>query len=212
MAERATTGIVTFLFTDIEGSTRLWEQQPERMSVALARHDVLTRAAVEGNRGAVVKSSGDGAHAAFDDPLDAVRAALELQRGLGGAIASSGVPLEVRCGLHIGFVERRDNDYYGKAVNRAARIMGAAHGGQVLLSHAVSDLVRDRLPAAVSVRDLGVVRLRDLTGPERVYQLVAPGLRREFPALRLNRDPTICRRSLRRSSAADTSSPTSRSC
>ncbi len=184
MAERATTGIVTFLFTDIEGSTRLWEQHPERMSVALARHDALTRAAVEGNRGTVVKSSGDGAHAAFDDPLDAVRAALELQRELGGAIASSGIPLDVRCGLHLGFVERRDNDYYGKAVNRAARIMGAAHGGQVLLSHAVSDLVRDRLPAAVSVRDLGVVRLRDLTGPERVYQLVAPGLRREFPALR----------------------------
>jgi len=184
MAEHATTGIVTFLFTDIEGSTRLWEQEPERMSVALARHDALTRSAVESHRGVVVKSSGDGVHAAFDDPLDAIGAALELQRALAGPRAADGILLAVRCGLHLGFVERRDKDFFGQAVNRAARIMGAAHGGQVLLSQAVADLVRERLPASVSLRDLGLIRLRDLTSPEHVHQLAAPGLRREFPALR----------------------------
>ena len=184
MAEHATTGIVTFLFTDIEGSTRLWEQAPERMSVALARHDALTRSAVESHRGVVVKSSGDGVHAAFDDPLDAVGAALELQRALAGSQAADAIPLDVRCGVHLGFVERRDKDFFGQAVNRAARIMGTAHGGQVLLSQAVADLVRERLSSSVSLRDLGLVRLRDLTSPEHVHQLVAPGLRREFPALR----------------------------
>ena len=92
--------------------------------------------------------------------------------------------LRVRCGLHAGVVERRDNDYFGSAVNRAARIMGTAHGGQIVLSQAVVDRVVGRLPQAVSLRDLGVVRLRDLTHPEQVYQVVHPQLRRDFPALR----------------------------
>ena len=181
---QAASAVTTFLFTDIEGSTRLWEQEPERMPPALARHDVLVRAAVQHNRGEVVKMSGDGVHAAFSDPLDALCASLELQRALADSEVTNGIAIRVRCGLHAGVNERRDNDFFGNAVNRAARIMSTAHGGQVLLSQAVAVLVGERLPAGVSLRDLGVVRLRDLASPERVYQLVHPELRQDFPALR----------------------------
>ena len=177
-------GVVTFLFTDIEGSTALWERDGARMSLALAAHDALARSAVEGHHGRVVKMTGDGLHAAFDDALDALRATLEMQHALAEPVATCGVALHVRCGLHAAVVERRDNDYFGSPVNRAARIMSAAHGGQVLLSQAVVDCVREILPAAVSLRDLGKVRLRDLATPEHVYQVVHPRLRNNFPALR----------------------------
>ena len=176
--------VTTFLFTDIEGSTRLWESQPERMQAALARHDALAREAVEGSRGVVVKTTGDGIHAAFSDPLDAVRAALQLQLALGDPAATAGVTLCVRCGLHVGVVENRDSDFFGSAVNRAARIMTAAHGGQILVSQTVVDLIGDRLSDNVTLRDLGTVRLRDLAHPQRVYQVVHPALRQAFPALR----------------------------
>ena len=135
-------GVTTYLFTDIEGSTRLWDQEPERMRPALARHDVLTREAVEQNRGRIVKTTGDGFHAVFDDPLDALAATLQLQLSLTDPAATAGVPLRVRCGLHAGVDERRDNDFFGPVVNRAARIMSAAHGGQILLSQAVVDADR----------------------------------------------------------------------
>jgi len=181
---QASPGVVTFLFTDIEGSTRLWEAEPERMRPALARHDAIAKAAMDRHRGVVVKMSGDGLHAAFNDPLDAVNAALELQHALADPEATGGIALRVRCGLHAGVDERRDNDFFGGAVNRAARITGAAHGGQVLLSQAVAALIRDRLPAGVALRDLGSVRLRDLSSPEQVFQVVHPRLRADFPALR----------------------------
>jgi predicted ATPase/class 3 adenylate cyclase len=176
--------VTTFLFTDIEGSTRLWEQEPERMREALARHDAIARAAVESHRGTLVKTTGDGIHAAFEDPCDALAAALAIQQGLAEPQATAGLPLRVRGGLHTGVVERRDRDFFGTSVNRAARIMAIAHGGQTLVSHALADLVRGRLPADVSLRDLGSVRLRDLSGSERVFQLVHPALRSDFPALR----------------------------
>ena len=175
---------VTFLFTDVEGSTRLWEEEPERMKPALAWHDAISRAAVESHGGLLVKSTGDGVHAAFDNALDALGAAVDLQQAMADPTATNGVPLRVRCGMHAGVVERRDNDYFGSPVNRAARIMSVAHGGQVLLSQAVADCVRGLLPAAVSLRDLGKVRLKDLSTPEHVYQVVHPQLRQEFPALR----------------------------
>jgi len=178
------TGTVTFLFTDIEGSTRLWEEEPERMRPALAAHDALSRRAVESHRGLVVKSTGDGVHAAFGEALDALAAVVDLQQALSDPAATNGVALRVRCGLHAGMVEHRDNDYFGPPLNRAARIMSAAHGGQVLLSQAVFDRVREELPAALSLRDLGRVRLKDLSTPEHVYQVVHPQLRQEFPALR----------------------------
>ncbi len=154
------------------------------MQPALARHDAIARAAVEAHRGLVVKTTGDGIHAVFDDPLDAVKATLQLQQALQDPAATAGTLLRVRCGLHLGVVERRDNDFYGTPVNRTARIMAVAHGGQVLVSKAVADLIGNRLPDGVALKDLGAVRLRDLASAERVYQVLHPQLRQDFPALR----------------------------
>ena len=176
--------VTTFLFSDIEGSTRLWEHEPERMSAALAGHDALARAAVERHHGRVVKTTGDGVHAAFDDPVDALRATIDLQQSITDPAATGGIGLRVRCGLHAGVVECRDNDYFGRAVNRAARIMTAAHGGQVLVSQAVATLVSERLPEGVSLRSLGAVRLRDLSNPEQLFQVMHARLQRDFPPLR----------------------------
>ncbi|MET0918073.1 MAG: adenylate/guanylate cyclase domain-containing protein, partial [Burkholderiales bacterium] len=176
--------ITTFLLTDIEGSTQLWEREPRRMESALAKHDELARSAVTAHRGSVVKMTGDGLCAAFDDPKDAVAAALQFQQALADPGAIDGVALRARCGLHAGAVERRDNDFFGTVLNRAARIMAAAHGGQVLVSQALAVLLIDRPPAGVTFRDLGSVRLRDLASPERVFQVLHPALRQEFPALR----------------------------
>ncbi len=176
--------LTTLLFTDIEGSTRLWEQDGANMSVALAEHDRLSRSAVTEHRGAIVKMTGDGICAAFADPLDALLATVVLQRSLDALGGEGLISLRVRAGLHLGLVERRDDDLFGSPVNRAARIMKAAHGGQILLSQAVVDHTRERLPSAVSLRDLGAVRLRDLATSEHVYQLVHPELRQDFPALR----------------------------
>ena len=180
----AQSSITTFLFTDIEGSSRLWEQDPERMRPALAKHDALLRSAVEGHGGSVVKMTGDGVCAAFADPHDAVGAVLAFQQGLADPAATSGLALRARSGLHLGVVEYRDGDYYGNPINRASRIMSAAHGGQVLISQAVVEIVRDRLPDGVTLRDLGFVRLRDLASPEHIYQLLHPALVQDFPALR----------------------------
>lgn len=172
------------LFTDIEGSTRLWEEQGARMRHALAQHDALARAAVEHHRGRVVKTMGDGMHAVFAQPLDALAATLELQRALDDPAATDGMGLKVRCGLHLGADELRDDDYYGPDVNRAARIMAAGHGGQVLLSGALMHALGGALPPAAALLALGSVRLRDVPRPEALYQLVGEGLRREFPPLR----------------------------
>jgi predicted ATPase/class 3 adenylate cyclase len=177
------TQTVTYLFSDIEGSTRLWETDPDGAARALAWHDRLSRDVVGRHHGVVVKMTGDGMHAAFAEPAAAVDAVIELQTAL--ARTSEGVPaLKVRCGLHLGADQRRDNDFYGPAVNRAARISGAAHGGQVLLSGAVAEQVRGTLPPGAGLRELGLVRLKDLASPERVFQLTHPALRAEFPALR----------------------------
>ena len=173
---------VTYLFSDIEGSTRLWESDPQRAARALARHDQLSRETVARHGGTVVKMTGDGLHAAFAEPADALAAVVDLQLAL--AEGEEAAPLKVRCGLHLGADERRDNDFYGPAVNRAARIMSAAHGGQVLVSRAVAERVASALPGGVALRELGEVRLRDLSSPERVYQVLHPALRAEFPALR----------------------------
>ena len=174
----------TLLFTDIEGSTRLWAQEPALMQTALAHHDAFLRTAVESNRGTIVKTTGDGIYAAFDDPLDGLQATLSIQRLLADPAATSGIPLRVRCALHVGAVEQREGDYFGSAVNQAARIMGAAHGGQVLVSQSAADLLAGRLPSGIALRDLGSIRLRDLAAPARVYQVVQADLRQDFPALR----------------------------
>ncbi|HVF64086.1 MAG TPA: adenylate/guanylate cyclase domain-containing protein, partial [Casimicrobiaceae bacterium] len=176
--------ITTIVFTDIEGSSRLWEDEPEQMRAALAAHDTLLRSIVERHHGNVVKMTGDGICASFDDPLDAVIAAVEMQRAVADPRSTNGMALRIRCGMHVGALERRDNDYFGKAINRAARIMNAAHGGQILASQAVAELARDRLPEPISLRDLGSLRLRDLASAERIHQIDHPALRRDFPPLR----------------------------
>lgn len=175
---------LTLLFTDIEGSTRLWEDDPQRMAPALAAHDAIVRDAIAGHRGRVVKSTGDGVHAVFGDPRDALAATLTIVRSLDDPGRTAGIALRIRCGLHAGVAFGRDGDYYGSTVNRAARIMAAAHGGQILVSQAVADAVAAGLPAECALLDLGEVRLRDLARPERVYQLAHPALRRDFPPLR----------------------------
>jgi predicted ATPase/class 3 adenylate cyclase len=175
---------VVFLFTDIAGSTRLWEQQPAAMAAALAHHDALARDVVAACRGRVVKATGDGIHAAFDRAADALGAMLALQRGLADAAAAGQLSLAVRCGLHAGPGEARDNDFFGPEVNRAARIMAAAHGGQMLVSQAVAQALEGALPAGVGLRDLGRARLKDLARPERLWQVLAPPLPVDFPPLR----------------------------
>jgi predicted ATPase/class 3 adenylate cyclase len=176
------TGTVTFLFTDIEGSTRLWEQHPEEMKGVLARHDEVLRVAVESHDGRVVKTTGDGLHAAFAIAERAVGAAVAGQHALAGLAGPEG-SLRVRMGLHTGVAEVRDDDYFGSAVNRAARVSAAAHGGQILVSHVTEELVRDGLDG-LALADLGEHRLRDLMRPERLFQLDAPGMAHEFPPVR----------------------------
>src|SRR5262245_60124054 len=178
------TGTVTFLFTDLEGQSALWEAHPEPMRAAVARHDALLRAAVSGHGGHVVKATGDGVHAAFARAPDALAAALDAQRALAAEPWDLPTPLRARMGLHTGAGEERDGDYFGPAVNRAARVMQAGHGGQVLLSSVTAGLVRGDLPAGAGLRDLGEHRLRDLARPEQLLQLVHPDLPDAFPPLR----------------------------
>ena len=177
------TGTVTFLFTDIEGSTRLWETQHAAMQQALAHHDAILRDAIEANDGYLVKTTGDGAHAAFAIAADAIAACLAAQRAL-KAHAWGELCIKSRMALHSGAAEQRDGDYYGPALNRAARLMAAGHGGQILLSLATEELVRDHLPADIALRDMGERRLKDLIRPERVFQVIAPDLPADFPPLK----------------------------
>jgi predicted ATPase/class 3 adenylate cyclase len=178
------TGTVTFLFTDIEGSTRLWERNPEPMQQALARHDQIFRDAIEEHGGYVFKTVGDAFCATFPTAPDALEAALDTQRLLLKERWDESSPLRVRMALHMGAAEERDGDYFGPPVNRVARLLSAAHGAQVLLSLPTEELVRDQLPPDVELWDLGEQRLKDLFRPERVFQLLAPGLPSEFPPLR----------------------------
>jgi predicted ATPase/class 3 adenylate cyclase len=174
-------GTVTFLFTDLESSTRRWQDHPEAMKAGLARHDAIVRDAVESHGGYVVKTTGDGFHAAFAAAHDATDAAIAAQLSLVQEPWGETGPLRVRMGIHSGPAELRDGDYYGTAVNRAARLMSVAHGNQIVLSLATSELVRD---APVEFVDLGEHRLQDLGSPERIFQVTHAGLPVEFAPLR----------------------------
>ena len=175
---------LTSLFTDIEGSTSMWEEQPEQMAQAMGRHDALLRDCVQRHAGRIVKTTGDGVYAVFEQPAAGLAAVLDIQLALLDPAATAGVALRVRCGLHIGLVQARDNDYFGSTVNRAARIMNAAHGGQILVSQALADELANALPAGVSLKGLGVVRLKGLAASEPVFQVMHPRLYQNFPALR----------------------------
>lgn len=178
------TGTITFLFTDIEGSTRRWEEHPTAMQVDLARHDILMHKAIESHDGFVFKTIGDAFCAAFATAPDALSAAIMAQQLLLAESWGEGGPLRARMALHTGVAEVRDRDYFGQPVNRVARLLAAGHGGQTLLSQTAFDLIRDTLPEGVDLRDLGQHRLKDLQRPEQVFQLLHQALPTDFPALR----------------------------
>ena len=170
MTAAAPSGVVTFLFTDVEGSTRRWEADADEMRIALAAHDEVVRGAIEAHGGWLFKHTGDGVRAVFASPRSAVDAAVTAQRAL---------ELPVRMGIATGEADLRDGDYFGAVLNRAARVMAAGHGGQVLLAESTAGLL-----SGVDLLDLGPRRLRDLPTAVEVFQVRAPGLRTDFPALR----------------------------
>jgi predicted ATPase/class 3 adenylate cyclase len=174
---------LTFLFTDVEGSTRLWEQNPREMQTALARHEVLLRSAIADSSGEVVKTTGDGVMAVFDAPIGALTAAVSAQGALFEEPWPSSCPIRVRMGIHTGEAEARGGDYFGPAVNRTARIMAVGHGGQILLSGATAERIDGGLPATTTLRDLGEHRLKDLGRPEHLFQVSTPDLPSDFPPL-----------------------------
>jgi class 3 adenylate cyclase len=166
-------GTVTLLFTDVEGSTRLWEAERDAMAAALRRHDEILRGAIEQVGGYVFKTVGDSFCAAFSAARAGLDAALAAQRQLEAQSWPTSRPIVVRMGLHAGVCEERDGDYFGPAVNRAARLLTIASGGQVLVSGVAAELLTDELPEGVGLRELGTRQLKDLTRPERIYQVEA---------------------------------------
>lgn len=174
------TGTVTFLFTDLVGSTRLWDQFPAEMELALARHDEIMRSSIAAHGGYIFATGGDGFAVAFERAAGAVDAAIAAQRLLTAESWPAGMALSVRMGVHSGEAHERDGDYFGPALNRIGRLHAIAHGGQVVVSDATEPLVRDH----VELRDLGRHRLRDFDENTPIFQLVADGLSDEFPPLR----------------------------
>jgi predicted ATPase/DNA-binding SARP family transcriptional activator/class 3 adenylate cyclase len=180
------TGTVTFLLTDIEGSTQLWQQHRTLMSAVIARHDALVTETIHEHGGTILKSRGEGDSffAVFARATGAGAAACALQRALLAEPWPADIPLRVRVAVHTGEAELRAGDYYGIAVNRCARLRAIAHGGQTLLSQATCEIACEGLPEGVSLQDLGAHRLKDLQRPEQVFQLLHPDLPPTFPPLR----------------------------
>lgn len=177
-------GTVTFLFTDIQGSTKLWQAFPKAMQAAVARHDEIMRTAINSHRGHVFKTVGDAFYAAFSTAPAGVAAAI---RSLHDLNIEKWPPeigkIKVRMALHAGAPEVRGGDYFGPPLNRVARLLAIGHGQQLLLTRAAAELVRDVLPEAVQLRDLGEHRLKDVALPESVVQVVVPFLPSDFPPL-----------------------------
>lgn len=180
-----TTALHTFLFSDIEGSTRRWQEHGPAMQDALDVHDAMVAAAVEDAGGRVFKHTGDGVCAAFPSAGAAVAAAVDIQRRLVGEPFEAVGGLAVRIGIHSGEAEERAGDFFGPALNRTARLMGLAHGGQVLVSGTAAELLDEAAASGrIELVELGPHQLRDITRPEQVHQVLAPGLQRDFPPLR----------------------------
>ncbi len=177
-------GTVTFLFTDIEGSTQLWDRLPHAMATAVARHDELLRAVVTAHQGHVFKTLGDGICAAFQSTLDALEAAIDAQRTLKAEPWLETGPLRVRMAIHVSHTEERDADYFGRPLNRLARLLATGHGSQILLSAAARGVLHANLPHDVRLRDLGEHRLKDLMDAEHIYQVVVPDLPVDFPPIK----------------------------
>jgi len=189
-------GTVTFLFTDIEGSTRLWSQNAQIMGPAIARHEVILREVITESGGVVFKTVGDALYAAFASALDAVRAAVEGQYAIAAEPWGTTTPLQVRMALHSGVVEERNGDYFGLPLSRITRLLAAGHGGQILLSQTTQELVREQLAPELTLRHLGRYRLEDLTDPQHIFQLLAPDLPTDFPPLHLSGEPEFNERPL----------------
>lgn len=178
-------GTITFLFTDIEGSTTRWEHHPEHMRTAVARHDALLHEIMYTHHGVVFKTVGDAFYVAFSSARDALEAAITAQQALAREPWEQEIsPLRVRMALHTGEAERRGNDYFGQALNRVARLLSAGHGGQVLLSRAALGQVRDKTALSAAFRDLGMHHLKDIQYPIQIFQLVHPALPADFPPLK----------------------------
>lgn len=186
---RQPTGIVTFLFTDIEGSTRLWQRHPGAMPAAFARQESIIREAVAAHGGYLYKMIGDAFQAAFSLATDALGAAVDAQRALSSEPWGETGMIKVRMAIHTGVTEERQDDYVGPTLNRVARIMSAGHGGQILLNRPTYELVHNCLLAGVTLLDLGECFLKDLEEPEHIYQIVATGLPGAFPPLRTVYEP-----------------------
>jgi predicted ATPase/class 3 adenylate cyclase len=185
MTGQLPSGTVTFLLTDLEGSTRMWEQDPEAMKAAMVRHDGILEKTIAGNRGFVFSRMGDGMAAAFSTASDAISAAAAIQQGLREEPWRTASPLRARVGLHTAeAVIVDDSGYASLPINRCSRLMTAAHGGQIVVSGATESLVRDELPEGLGLVDLGEHRLRDLGRPTRIFQLIGDGDREDFPPLR----------------------------
>lgn len=177
-------GTVALLFTDIEGSSVRWETHRDAMAAALERHDALLRAAVEQHGGTVFKTIGDAFCCVFATASGAIAASCDAQRAVGGEDWSTVAGLRVRMAVHTGPADSRAGDYFGPTVNRVSRLLSIGHGGQVLVSGVAKELAEGAMPAQATLRDLGAHRLKDLTHPEQVYQLIAPGIEADFPPLR----------------------------
>src|ERR1700729_3585935 len=180
----APTGTITFLFTDIEGSTKRWARDRAAMEAAVRLHDELLRATMAAHGGYVFKTLGDAFCVAFGPPEAAAAAALDGQRLLAAADFSAVDGLLVRMALATGTADERDDDYFGPTVNRVARLLPLGHGGQILLSSTSAGLVRENPPSLAQLIDLGDHTLKDFAECEHVYQLIAPDLTSEFPELR----------------------------
>ena len=186
-AEAATSmsgDVLVFLFTDIEGSTQRWEAAPEAMRLALARHDALVRSAIVEAGGRVFKSAGDAFCAVFSEAAQAFAAALDAQRSIGSDGFAEVGGLKVRMAIDAGAVEARDGDYFGRPLNRVARLLAAGHGGQVLVSESAADLAHGALPTSSTLIALGPHYLKDFAEPQEIHQLTATDSVSAFPALR----------------------------
>lgn len=177
-------GTVTFLFTDVEGSTRRWEEHQAAMKDAMARHDVIVRTSIESEDGAVFTTVGDEFCSAFSSPNRALAAALHIQMVLNAEEWGDVAPFRVRMALHTGNADERDGDYFGPPLNRCARLLSIGHGGQILTSATTAQLLLADLPVDVRLDDLGAHELKDLDRPEHVFQVVHPDMPSDFPALR----------------------------
>ena len=179
-------GIVAFLLTDLEGSTRLWEKRPGAMRKAMVQHDAILGRAVERNAGALVEAGreGDSVLAVFRKTAGAAACALEIQREIAMAIWPPGVKLQLRVAIHAGEAQLRGGHYFGQVLNRCARMLATCHGGQIVLSKAAHEVLVDELPAGSEVWDLGLHRLKDLKRPEQIFQLVDLDRPTRFPPIR----------------------------